>query len=397
MLVSQDLCNQVSVHGMGTAYMSGRFAGSSGNLGASGIAIPGAPLPNPAPADTFSVGKAFRERKTELRNRPSPYRSAHAEKPSVAALRFARLPRFAASPSQANVQWRDPARETLLEEGRNAPVKLEDFFLRPMFKENPFAEHLDRLEREWAFRKASRKYEYALEHSFPARVAVSCMGTAMGLGAYYISLLTNPVMGILAGGFTSPLLDTIPKKAMRMWYPPFSILQREKALRDMDDEIEHGRLATELGEVWPRLSFDKPGHPVKRLLRLASGNWRRDDFAARFSTPEEPAVLIASALISRYPAQQEALKTALPRIRGKYATQRYILPVLRKMAEPAPGYRTFRREPSPLLCRVADTMLRYVDGERAQLDASINRDAEWQKYVNHLQKVLPDLIQYLEG
>ena len=378
--------------------MPGRLASFSGQLGASGAAVPGVLLLYAASADTFSGGqKTFRARKTELWNRPSPYQSAYAENTGVNALRFTRLPRFAASPRQAKTQRDDPAREALLEEGRNAPVNLNGFFLPPMFKENPFAERLDHLERDWHFRKASRKYEYALEHSFPARMAVSCMGTLMGLGAYCVSLLTNPVVAILAGGFTSPLLDTVPKKAMRMWYPPFSILQREKALRDMDNEIEHGRLATELGDVWPRLSLDKPGHPAKRLLRLARGNWRMGNFAARFSTPEEPAVLICSALISRYPAQQEALKKALPRIRGKYATQRYILPVLRKMTEPAAGYRTFHREPSPLLCRVADSMLRYVDGERAQLDAPINRDAEWQKYVSHLQKVLPDLIEYLEG
>lgn len=343
------------------------------------------------------AARAFSPQRLQQPSRTDVFGSAAGSLPKITQRRSECSVQAANARPQFSGQWRAheaSSSAALLEEAREMRQNLDAFFLKTEFKENPFADALDKLEHSRAFRRQSNDYERSLVHSTPAKITVSLMGTMMAMGAYYVSRLTNsPVMGILAGGITSPLLDTLPRKAMKRWFPPSPLIQREKDLQQLDDEIQKGRLVSELGEVWPRLSFKRP----RSLWHPASFDWHPGSFASRYPKPEEPVLLMLMALISRYPAQQDALKAALPNMKGKALTRQKILPVLRAIEQPAKLYGSVHREPNALMLKAVDGMLAYVDKERQLLDSSPDRGEERQKYIAHLQKVLPQLIDYLEG
>lgn len=274
--------------------------------------------------------------------------------------------------------------------GKHSPNPLEAFFLPLEHTRNPFAEKLSQLETDPELKKQTKRYKKSLDDTLSARVTKSVIGTVMALGAYYISQFTgSPVVGILTGGATSPFLDGLSRSIVSTWQKPPALVDKKQTLEHLSQTIQNGALVQEVGKNLPERA------------NLLSSAWERMPWPLHGvrsfrSNAEHPVTLICTALISRYPEHQEALKKALPSLRGSYLAKKTLLPALRD-AVPHRNYGSVSHSESPAVQQAIQTMLDFNHHERHTLGHQPTLRAEAETYHHHLRQALPKLIEYLEG
>lgn len=265
----------------------------------------------------------------------------------------------------------------------------ESFFLRPLYERNPFAEKADELENNPLFRRQAKAYENRLEHSAGAKITKITVNSTLGYALLQLINVTHsPVLGIVAGCTTGLYTEPVSRGIVKLWEKPPELVSQKEALDQLDREIRTGKLVQTIGKDWPQLGQQKEGEPFQTVT----------DFLSRkrpSASMDEPATLLGTALISRYPEHQDALKAALPEIRGKYQTRSKILPALER-AITTSEYQSCQAITGPALEKGIQDMLQYGELERQYLETPFRRTEENRRYEAHLLRKLPDIVEYLE-
>lgn len=265
----------------------------------------------------------------------------------------------------------------------------ESFFLRPLYERNPFAEKADELESSPLFRRQSKAYENRLEHSTGAKITKITVNSTLGYALLQLINTTHsPVLGIVAGCTTGLYTEPVSRGIVKLWEKPPELVTQKEALDQLDQEIRTGKLVQTIGKDWPQLGQQKEGEPFQTVTSFLSRKCQSGSI-------DEPATLLGTALISRYPEHQEALKAALPEIRGKYQTRSKILPALER-AITTSEYQSCQATPSLALEKGIQDMLQYGELERQYLETPFRRTEENKRYEVHLLRKLPDIVEYLE-
>lgn len=265
----------------------------------------------------------------------------------------------------------------------------ESFFLRPLYERNPFADKADELENNPLFRRQAKAYENRLEHSAGAKITKITVNSTLGYALFQLINITHsPVLGIVAGCTTGLYTEPVSRGIVKLWEKPPELVSQKETLDQLDQEIRTGKLVKTIGKDWPQLGQQKEGEPFQTVTSFFSRK-RQSGFM------DEPATLLGMALISRYPEHQDALKVALPEIRGKYQTRSKILPALER-AITTSEYQSCQATPSPALEKGIQDMLQYGELERQYLDTPFRRTEESRRYEAHLLRKLPDIVEYLE-
>jgi len=289
----------------------------------------------------------------------------------------------------------------------NAPLEtematelaVEDTFFMPLaHKKNPFTKKIHAMENDPAFRRELKSYNGKLDDSLEAKFSKFALGTTIGFGAYYLSAVTNSTgLGIMAGAATSPFFDDMNRGLVKRWHQPPKRVKQKTALEDIETETQAGRLVQEVGTEWPRLieQVDSCHASIAPVMDLCHGK-------LHFSDPNETAALIGTALISRYPEQQDALKATLPKLKESLFARKFILPALQQTAHSRRGYGACPTEPEnavngehPGMQQAVDTMVKLAQQEAELLNRPVNLHHEKHRYRQHLRETLPRLIDYL--
>jgi hypothetical protein len=337
------------------------------------------------------------------RNHPARFLSAATSRPQAEAVpsrtNYPHLPRFNVpqaftfSHSRLNAFFAGKTKNRANElEETETPLGEsieESFFLRPHYERNPFAEKADELENNPLFRRQARAYENRLEHSAGAKITKIAVNSTLGYSLLQLINVTHsPVLGIVAGCTTGLYTEPVSRGIVKLWEKPPELVSQKEALDQLDREIRTGKLVKTIGKDWPQLGQHKEGEPFQTVANFFSRK-------SQSGSMDEPATLLGTALISRYPEHQDALKSALPEIRGKYQTRSKILPALER-AITTSEYQSCQATPGPALEKGIQNMLQYGELERQYLDTPFRRNEENRRYEAHLLKKLPDIVEYLE-
>lgn len=271
------------------------------------------------------------------------------------------------------------------------PQKPDDaqLFIHLPHRKNPFTQKIHEMEDDPAFRRELKTYNGKLDDSTQAKMSKFFVGSGLGFGAYFLSSVTgSTALGIVMGAASSPFFDDMSRGLVKKWHKPPHRVQQKDLLEALETETQAGRVVQALGTDWPRLVEQSDGSTLGTVMDL--GRTRR-----HFTNPDEIVALIGTALISRYPEQQEALKAALPKLRHSHIARQFILPALQRASMPT-GYGACSvNGEGHGLDMAVQGMVSMVDAERELLGLPLDRELERSKYQAHLQQAIPKLIDYL--
>ena len=266
-------------------------------------------------------------------------------------------------------------------------------FLPPAYSQNPFLTAGNRLEKKKAYQAQRAQYEKLLTKSRSAQFLSASINWSPWMiylfGSKLVERWICPIPpsatlpGLVAFSIaTTPFLSEIHEKIMKWWKRPPELVQFKEKLDDVSGDIQQRTL-------------DEPAFQKKSntMLRFLPKRWRRS------GDEEQTAIQLGTALISRYPEQQSALKALLPKLRDdKEFTHKHLIPALNRLcaeADEATPLLSTSTKPSSL-DSVINPMLNYMTQEHTLLNKHPDINQERQNYQTHLKRALPELIQYLK-
>lgn len=262
-------------------------------------------------------------------------------------------------------------------------------FLQPVYRENPFDVAAHRLGRKKDYQAQRAGYEKVLTKS---RIA-QWMSASINWSPWLVYLSGSKLVdrwlfrippsatlpGLVAFSIAAtPFLSEIHEKIMKRWKRPPALVERKQKLEQLGDEIKRTSGLTAIQQQCDQ--------GEKRFLP-----------GIRFHSPssQKTAVWIGSALISRYREPQEKLKALLPKLRGKEQTRKTIIPALRQLFLEA-NEQTGLLGQDPLDAMI-EPMMTCLTQERTLLQKKVDPTEERLRYKAHLEKAIPQLIDYLSG
>lgn len=269
-----------------------------------------------------------------------------------------------------------------------------DFFLPSEYNRNPFRVASQRLERKRTYQQQRAEYDKLVTQSRTARFVgatinwspwVVFLSGSKLIERFVGSLPPNATLpGLIAFSIaTTPFLAEIQEKVMKFWKSPPELLKKKQELDTLSQATA-------------------PSQPVQDAARQAErsptgSSWHRGWLPGQTTDYDALASGICIGLISRYQDQQDAVKKALPQLRGAYETRKYLLPALERLQAAANEQTALlaHRSATPTIDAIAETMVDYSIQERNLLHKTVDLASERQRYSAHLRRMIPELIRYL--